>query len=112
MCETKGVQIAHLDEYLVALAKYVLDPVALFDDDASQERCVAQRKDLCESAGVPIHKWSATSLRMYVNALAGAYKATGGKRTFVPSSTKQFPKWNAFMNQCGTRSHGGTMGGG
>ena len=87
----------------MALSKYVIDPEVLFDNKDLQERCLREREAMCAQQDVPVHKLAVTSLRTVVNALAIAYKATRKSDVFVPACSKQFPQWNAFMNDCVTR---------
>ena len=50
-----------------------------------------------------MREWAPGSLKTYVNALAQTYKDGGAPHVFVPSSTKQFPRFNHFFDACATR---------
>ena len=63
----KALVITDLDDYFVAFAKFVLKVQSLFDTEIERVNCKAQRKVLCEAAGVPMREWSPETLTTYTN---------------------------------------------
>ena len=89
-----------LDDWLVGYAKFTMSPSSLSADDEVQDQVMATRKELCGD-DLTVRSWSAASLRTYVNALASVYKEARMGKSFVPSSSGQFPRFARLMQQSG-----------
>jgi hypothetical protein len=83
--------LSNLDDWMTAFAKWTLSVGCLFDDATQRDVALAQRKDLCAAAGVPVRYWSPPTLKTNVNALALMYKQTGPASGIVPRAQIQFP---------------------
>lgn len=99
---SKGVELTKLDDWLVAFAKFTMDPEAMIDEEEKQKELKERRVELCGELAKP-KSWSPSTLRTYVNALATAWKSLGHGDTIVPYSEKQFPRFTLFMSSCITR---------
>lgn len=65
VCQTRNTSFTNLDEWLVALSKFTLNPDVLFDDHDLQDRCLQERKAMCAESKVTVRKLAVTSLRTY-----------------------------------------------
>ena len=88
-----GSTSTSLDVWLVNLAKFSLEPSALFDSEDMQIECLNQRKELCRQGGadVKVRKYKVGSLRTYINGLAKVYNDNAPDNHFVSSSVTQTP---------------------
>ena len=69
-----GATSTSLDDWLVDLAEFSLEPSAMLDSEAKQLECLDQRKELCRQggAGAKLQKYKVGSFRTYINGLAKA----------------------------------------
>ena len=83
-----GATSTSLDDWLSDLAKFTLEPSALFDSDDMQIECLNQRKELCCLGGVDIkvRKYKVGSFRTYINGLAKVYNNNAPANHIVSSS--------------------------
>ena len=97
------MEITDLDEYFVNFAKFVLKVQSLFDAQQERADCTAQRKEMCDAAGVKMREWSPETLKTYVNRLGVLYKMTKPPKGIVPKAKSQFPTFVRFTNSAASR---------
>lgn len=91
-----------LDAWLVGWGGWVVDPSHLFQTEEERDVCKVQRQAVA-NADFPYTTMSVMTFRTYVNAVARVYNG-GAQNGMVPSSKKQFPLFNAFIEPCFVRS--------
>ena len=101
MWQKKGAVYDSLDEWLVGLGKYVLDPKALFEEKRKQASCFQNRKELCEE-GLRMRLQKPKTFHTYVNGLGRVYSQVAGTNAFTPSNKSVFPEYaNSSMHLLG-----------
>ena len=111
LCKHLGATYSTLDSFFVAWGQWVLKPEELFDTAEEEEECRLHRER--QAAGLfKVYNVPVGSFRTYCNAVARAFSAQSstsstaavGSNALVPSSKKQFPQFNVFLNEVITRS--------
>lgn len=95
-----GSNSESLDEWFADLARFTLEPMALFDDEAKQLECMQQRKALCQQAGVKVRSYKTGSFKTYINGLGNYHNSNTPDNHIVLSSLSQFPETNALLAAC------------
>ena len=103
VCAHLDAKYANLDAWFVGWGAWAIQAELLFDTEEKREECLAQRAATIASAlavGVQLKGsvLAPTSFRTYANALSRLQGTTTALRQYVPSSVKQFPEFNIFMD--------------
>ena len=76
---------------------WVIRPSSLFDTKEQIEQCERQRRGQC-GGQFKYYAQPVSSFRTYINALARVHTASTPEASMVPSSVRQFPLFNVFIN--------------
>ena len=98
-CTTNNAVYGNLDEWFVALAKFVLIPEVL-EDDKEKQRAIVEHRDRIRPQGMQQRKLQTQSLTTVMNALAALVRHSSTAHAMVISCKTQFPKYNEFLQGC------------
>ena len=85
-----------LDEWLVGFVKFTLDVRAMNSEEIKQKKYLEKRKKLC-GEDYKVRSLSPSTIKTYINALAGIYHTRRQENQFVPSSKMRFPEFNSYF---------------
>ena len=86
----------------MAFSKFTLDPESMGDTVEECHHVLKRRSEICGD-DINARTWSPISLKTFLNGLAAAFKDGGHPGAFVPSSPRQFPRFNKYLASCITR---------
>ena len=84
-----------LDDWLVGFVKFTVDVRAMNSEKDKQKKYPETRKQLCGEE-YKVRSLSPSTIKTYINALAGIYNTRRQENQFVPSSNMRFPGFNSY----------------
>jgi hypothetical protein len=98
VCAANNVSHETLDECFVGWARWTIKTEEQFASVEAREACNAKKKEIASGAGAKIRNMPAASFVTYANDMARVYRhVCAPLPRIIPSSEKQFPKFNLFM---------------
>ena len=85
-----------LDEWLVGFVKFTIDVQAMNSEGIKQKKYLENGKKLCGEDD-KVRSLSPTTIKTYINALAGIYNTRRQENQFVRSSKMRFPEFNTYF---------------